>query len=116
MAYIDWPAGLPEPRVGTFSESGIAPYSDDKAEVGASRRRKRFTRTLAKFTFDLVLDGAQKALLASFRDIATDGAVLPFNWMHPVTGILYEVRMTDPPSIKHVAVDKWTSTIALDEI
>ncbi|ADJ24760.1 hypothetical protein Hden_2965 [Hyphomicrobium denitrificans ATCC 51888] len=116
MANIDWPAGLPEPRVGTFAESCVSAYADDKAEVGAGRRRKRFTRTLAKFSFDLVLNATQKALLVGFRDAVTDGAVLTFNWVHPSTGSIYEVRFSEPPGTKHVAVGTWTASVSLDEI
>lgn len=116
MADIDWPSGLPEPRAGTLAESCVAAYADDKAEVGASRRRKRFTRALNKFSFDLVLNATQKTLLTSFRDSATDGAVLPFNWVHPVTGTIYEVRFVEPPGVKHVAVEIWTAPISLEEI
>lgn len=115
MAGIDWPLALPEPRSGTLSESRVAAYADDKAEVGASRRRKRFTRTLRRVNFDLVLIGIEKALLETFRDSTTDGGAFAFNWQHP-DGSIYEMRFADLPTTRHVARDIWTSSIALEEV
>lgn len=116
MATIDYPVSLPPPRDGQFAESILETKVSDQGEVGAPRRRNRFTRSLARFSFQLVLTGAQRATLVDFYEVTLVRGVEVFNWAHPTTLQAYEMAMTSHPSIKHLTADIWTADVELEEI
>lgn len=118
MATIDWPTTLPSPLIGSLREGRIPAYVNDAAQVGAPRRRKRFTRTLKTFAFDLLLNDTTVAYLRTFIDTTTDGGVDEFNWTHPVTAVEYEVRFAGDglPEIKERTKAIYDVTIELEEI
>jgi hypothetical protein len=117
VASIDWPSSLPAGRQGSFSDGRTAAWAeDDKQEVGAARRRKRFTRTLRTFSFDLVLTDTQWATLETFVDDTTNGGVEAFNWTHPRTAVIYETRFSEVPTAKHNSGTLWTVSVSLMEI
>lgn len=117
MAAIDWPGSLPLPEAGALQEAYVAPFVDDQAQVGASRRRKRFTRSLRSFSITLFLDADQREILEAFVETGTDGGTQIFNWTHPTKGTVYEVRFgSGLPSISHVQVKYWRATFQLDEV
>ena len=117
MAAIDWPSALPPPSEGALQETYVPPFVDDDAQVGASRRRKRFTRTLSSFTMTLFLTTEEKAALKTFIETTTDAGTNIFNWMHPTEGTIYEVKFgKDLPSFSHSKVGFWNASVALDEV
>ncbi len=117
MATIDWPTGLPKARVGSIKDGYTPSYVSDEAQVGAPRRRKRYTRTLKKFSFKIRMTNAEAATLRTFIETTTSGGVLEFNWTHDVTGTTYEVRFPDNlPQLTEFTKGVWDSTIEIEEI
>lgn len=116
MADIDYPTSLPAPMGGTLEEGSVDPWVQDQGEVGAPRRRKRFTRTLHQFPFKLRLTDAQKAALLAFYDDTLDDGVEIFNWTHPTTAVVYEVRFSSRPRPRHFTADLWDVDVALEEV
>ena len=116
MAAIDYPTSLPNPRGGEFDEGGIETKVRDESDVGAPRRRNRFTRSLGRWRFRIDLDGTQRAALLTFYETTLDRGVEAFNWTHPTTGTSYEVEMVSRPSITHVSADYWQAGVDLQEI
>ncbi|MGV8830347.1 MAG: hypothetical protein ACOH2N_00085 [Devosia sp.] len=116
MADIDFPSSLPCMLSGTLEETTTEPWVSDQGEVGAPRRRKRFTRALRGFSFSMRLDNADKDALLAFYDEILDDGVKPFNWTHPWTAAIYEVRFTGRPSIQHRYNRYWSIEIALEQI
>lgn len=118
MADIDYPAGLPNPTGGSFTESETAPWVEDRGEVGSPRRRARFTRALESFSFSLRLSNAQKEALAAFYRVALANGVEAFNWTHPTTAEVYEVQFAQKPRPTHLAgsVDLWDVDVSLVQI
>lgn len=120
----DWPlASLPAtPLDGSFSETPIPAYIDDPSDVGAPRRRARFTRTLRQFSFGYMLTTAQKNALEAFFYTTLDGGVSSFNWTHPDTAVVYSVRFArDGMKISHrtgadSVGDYWNADIKIEEI
>jgi len=116
MATIDWPSGLDAALVGTLVEDRVANYANDKATVGAPKRRARFTRTLKAWKFTIRLDATTYTTLNTFIDTTSNGGVTSFDWTHPVTAVEYEVRFAELPSIKNVSQDIWDAAISIEQI
>tara|TARA_R110000851_G_C13102466_1_gene568880 strand:- start:15566 stop:15913 length:348 start_codon:yes stop_codon:yes gene_type:complete len=115
MADIDFPS-LPSPVGGQFSEGFLETKVQDQGEVGSPRQRNRFTRGLARFSFQMLLTGAQRSALAAFYDVTLVRGVNRFNWTHPTTAVVYEAIMPSRPSIKHMTADLWTADVEIEEV
>lgn len=116
MASVDFPSDLPLPRVGTFTDSLLETKVQDAGEVGAPRRRNRFTRALERFSFSLLLTDAQKAALYEFYATDLVRGVEACNWTHPVTSVVYEVVLPARPKATHVTRNLWAVELVLEEI
>ena len=119
-----WPlASLPDaPLDGSFSQTPVPSFVDDRPDIGAARRRARFTRTLRRFAFRYLVTTAQKDALDTFYYTTTSGGVASFDWDHPDTGETLSVRFTaDGYQISHRTAaeqwgDLWDANIALEEV
>lgn len=116
MSTIDWPTSLPNGNDGSLDEGFIEPWVNDDASVGAPRRRARFTRMLKTFSFTMELTDDQAATLRTFVNTTSENGVLDFNWTHPVTAVVYEVRFSRMPSIRHVTYNHWSASVETEEI
>jgi hypothetical protein len=116
MTAIDYPSTLPLPLAGEFSESALETKVQDAGEVGAARRRNRFTRLLRRWKFSLNLTEAEKASLYTFYDTTLERGVESFNWAHPTTSVSYEVIMAGRPEADHFDGERWILKIDLEEI
>jgi len=117
MADIDYPtASLPCMISGTFVENATDPWVQDQGEVGAFRRRKRFTRSLRTFSYSMRLTSEQRTALIEFYEATLDDGVLEFNWTHPWAGLEYEVRFAGRPALDHRYAGKWQVEVALEQI
>lgn len=115
MATINWP-DLPGPRVNTFRDSATDPWVSDSGEVGAARRRKRFTRALGRWTFSVLLTESQALTLLSFYKQDLDEGVLEFNWQNPLTGVTHEVRFAKRPEFQEMDGAVYEVPIEIEEI
>lgn len=116
MADFDFPSTLPGPLVGTLEEAATDPWIQDSSEVGAPRRRARFTRVLRRFTFQMRLTSAQKEVLLTFYDAELTFGISTLNWVHPETLVAYEVRFSGRPAPKHMTIGVWDVDVALEEV
>ena len=116
MAVIDYPTTLPCPVSGSMDSGKSDPWVDDAGEVGAARRRKRFTRQLGNWSFTLYLTKTQADALETFYDTTLDAGVSEFNWTHPFTAVTHEVRFSGRPRIKHLFNSRYSADVTFDEI
>lgn len=117
MSAIDWPTTLPKPLVGTLQESFYPNSVSDQRQVGAARRRARQTGTKRTFSFSLRMSNTQAGYLRTFIFTTTGGGVSDFNWTHPVTLTVYEVRFANlPVDITQHTHGAWDAVISLEEI
>ena len=116
MAAIDWPAALPVALLGSLTEGSLPSYVSDNAETGMPRRRRRFTRTLKTFSFELILTNSQAATLRTFIDTTSAGGAAEFNWTHPVTAVVYETRFAELPRLTQQTIGAWRVGVSLEEI
>jgi hypothetical protein len=111
-----YPPSLPKPEQGSFSESRLKTWVEDVPEVGAPRRRARFSRALGKWSFSLLLTGAEKETLLDFYKTTLGNGVDSFEWTHFTTGVVYIVEFTDFPIVRHNQEDIWNVDVELTEI
>lgn len=116
MTDIVYPASIPAARDGEFSEDFLETKVEDAGEVGAPRRRNRFTRGLNRFSFKIVATAAQKAWLHEFYEITLERGVRSFLWTHTRTGQVYEVVMPSRPKAAEISGDIWRIEIEMAEI
>lgn len=116
MASIDYLATLPDPLSGSFRYNATDPWVSDSSEVGAPRRRARFTRVLHRWTYDLVLTNSQKDALITFYETTLSNGVSEFNWTDPDTDTVYEARFAQRPDISHVDAAVWRASVQIEEI
>lgn len=87
-----WPDHWPKPYREGFESNSVSPWVEDRAEVGAPRRRKRFTRSLEKFSFQMRVSTAIWQEMKNFYNNTLDGGVLSFEWTDPTTTSVYTVQ------------------------
>lgn len=111
-----WPASLPGILDGTLNVTASRTWVDDHAEVGAVRRRARFTRALERFSFLLRVSSAELSVLDTFFQTTLSNGVASFSWTHPQTGGSITVRFEDVPTKDDVTGGIWDVAIVLVEI
>lgn len=116
MAEIDAPSFLECLAPGELDDGIVETKVQDQSEVGAGRRRNRFTRTLKVFSFGRNITNAQKEALEAFYETTLDRGVEAFNWTHPYSDVAYEVVFPRRPSIKHLMRGYWRIEVELEEI
>lgn len=116
MAEYVYPISLPGPAIDTFRDGATDPWVGDAGEVGAARRRKRFTRALGRWEYTLILRKSQLDLLLSFYREDLDDGVEAFEWEHPADGTLHEVRFTKRPEVQQSGGVVWQVVIEIEEI
>lgn len=116
MTSIVFPASLPCPEQGSRVDEKIDPWVSDNVEVGASRRRKRYTRSIHRFSFTLRLKSDQVAVLNAFYVDDLDDGIEAFKWTHPSTAKVYNVRFDGAPKLQHLFKNMHKATLALTEI
>ena len=122
MATDSWPSSLPDcPELG-FQENHIPAYVEDGAQVGAPRRRARWTRTLRTFSVNYpILTRTQVEALETFWSTTLSEGAKEFNWTHPrkPTGggmTTVEVRFVQYPTITQVTSNLYAAAVELQEI
>lgn len=113
---IIFPESLPKPLADGFSEGASDPWVEDRSEVGAPRRRARFTRALAQFTFSLTLNDADLEVLKTFYNQTISFGVESFIWEHPTTNETFMVRFSQRFGVSKVSPNRNIISISLDEI
>ena len=116
MAAIDFPTTLTAPTEGDFKENYLETRVMDQGQVGSPRSRNRFTRGLERFSFSMNLTDAQKAILDTFYITTLSRGVEIFNWTHPTTAVVYEVKFSVRPKPTHISFDHWNVSVEIGEV
>ena len=111
-----FPATLPQPLLASLQVGKIDPWVEDTPEVGAARRRVRFTRAIKTYDFPLRINDAQRAILEAFYDTTLVFGVAAFTWTDPRDGGAVMVRFRQYPRETNVGNDIWDVAISLTEI
>lgn len=96
---IVWPAGLPQAPDLSWSESKLENVVETETDGGPKKRRRRYTRAVEKLSLPLTLTEAQVATLKTFHTTTLADGILPFEMVHPRTGLTHEFTWTSPWSV-----------------
>ena len=111
-----WPPSLPQrPLVQGYSERAPETVIRTQTEAGPPKLRRRFTAGVRRFEMQLRLTSAQMDTLESFFDATVQGGALPFDWVHPRTGVITSFRFAEPPTYTPAAGGQlWTAALSLE--
>jgi len=101
VADIVWPAGLPQaPLVRSLSETFPALALRTEMETGPAKMRRRATAVPRSFDIELSLTRNQVALFDQFYTDSIKLGSIPFEWKHPRTGAVCDMRITSTPNAR----------------
>ncbi|MBK8909231.1 MAG: hypothetical protein IPM60_15525 [Rhodospirillales bacterium] len=111
-----WPYSLPQrPLAQGFNEQARETAIRTQMEAGPPKVRRRFTAGIRTMGMQLRLTADQVATLDAFYDTTVAGGTLPFDWVHPRTGVAATYRFVEPPFYQPVARGRvWTGTLKLE--
>lgn len=112
---IVFPANLPCPTPGSFSEGEVDTNVSDDNDMGLSSTRATTTKAFRTFGWSAIMTEAQRQEILEFYD-TTLGRVKPFAWVHPWSGEQMQVRLGSRPTADHFSVGYWTISINMVEI
>lgn len=86
-------------------------------EDGTVKTRLRYTRNRKTFslTWSSMSEG-DKILLENFYLNTTRSGCLSFNWEHPLSHTVFQVRFTEPPTFNLSTINLWQTSISLQEV
>lgn len=95
---VPWPVTLQSlVNEQSFSEETGETVIRTNTDVGPIKSRRRFSRSVDKFSVSINLTTAQYSDLKYFYSTTVNAGVTRFEFNHPVTGVLSEWRFTAPP-------------------
>ncbi|MGE4193071.1 MAG: hypothetical protein AB7E51_06760 [Pseudodesulfovibrio sp.] len=115
-----WPAGLPDsPMVNAYDETWPDMTHRDSPDNGIDMVRGNVTNAAWPLTVPLFMTKDQLALLQTFIYSTLDKGRLRFNWTHPRTGEIVDLRLV--PSGDGMVKPKpegsglyWTATLQME--
>lgn len=92
-----WPGTLPQ----YVQESGYREEIQDQTvesamDTGPAKIRRRFTKSLRKFTISMQMTAAQVTTFETFWQTTVAGGSLSFDWVHPRTRAAATMRFRNP--------------------
>jgi len=86
-------------------------------EAGYEKTRLRFTRARRnwKIEYKSMLN-SDKEILYDFERQARNGVIDTFNWTHPTSGTVYNVRFWGRPTYINVVLTFWDVELYLQEV
>lgn len=119
----DWiDEGLPVNfALSSADVDGVPVYVDDPVDVGAPRRRARFTRQLRRWPAIVIpwCDRADKAAVLAFHDTTLSKGAISFTFPvylldGDVGGASVSVRFTGRPKPTAITADDWTVSFGIE--
>jgi hypothetical protein len=92
-----WPSTLEQ----KLNESGFTigfpvSYIESETEIGPKKRRRRTTQTYEQLSCSIIIEKSLYDTFKTFYDVTLSGGVLPFEFNHPISGVLTQYRMGAP--------------------
>lgn len=96
-----WPSGLQQllNEQGFGYQTGVTTIRST-TDIGPAKVRRTSTKPVDTLTSTINVTTAQAAILDNFYDLTLNGGARSFNFVHPLTGVLREMRFTEPPAYR----------------
>ena len=92
-----FPTSLPQfVQEGGYSEQIQDQTIESQMDTGPAKIRRRFTKSLRRFSMQLMLTQAQVSTFEAFWQDDCKGGSLPFTWVHPRTRAAATMRFRNP--------------------
>jgi hypothetical protein len=92
-----WPTTLPQyVQEGAYSETIQDQTIESQMDSGPAKIRRRFTKSIRKFSISLMMTSAQVDTFETFWQSTVKGGSLPFDWVHPRTRASATLRFRNP--------------------
>ncbi len=109
-----YPATLPAPLLGTFSESPPDNIIRTSMDTGYAKIRRRTTAKARDLSYSLMLTAAQVTTLDTFYVTTTNSGADEFTYSHPRTGASHKARFTAPPQYQNVDKDIYSASVSIE--
>jgi len=117
-----YPATLPQdPLLEGFSDTRQSSVLRSAMDIGAPKRRQRYTAALRSLRWPTILNGTQRATFDTFFITTISNGSVSFTIPDPVDGATITVLFTTPPTwtivsggISTVATRLWKAVYALE--
>lgn len=110
-----WPSGLPQ----KFQQSGFSNSLPDNTiqssmATGPDKARRRDVSAVEPISGSMILDETQYELIVTFYNTTLASGALPFDWVHPVTGIACEMRIVRPPKFTPLSGNFYKASMQME--
>ena len=114
---VAWPVSLQdkvneESFAFNYGETVIRSSND----VGPVKMRRRFTRPVNTLTVSIDLTTAEFTTFSYFYNTSTNGGVSPFEFNHPITGVLTQFRFTGAPAVSSLGGGHFQVAMGWEEL
>lgn len=115
MANINFPETLYRAVSNSFIQGFIDNRIQDDRDAGVFNARVVTTKTNLTFEYSIVINQEQVEVLKHFYKVTTEGVKI-FNWIHPISGDIYEAVFDVPPTVTTNVSDSQTVNIAITTV
>jgi hypothetical protein len=111
---IVWPPTVPQAPDFAWSDSKLENVVETQTDGGPKKRRRRYTRAVEKLSLPITLTQSQVSTLKTFHTTTLKDGILPFEMVHPRTGLTHEFTWTSPWSVSEVSRGLYRINIELE--
>ncbi len=98
MANPTFPTTLPQYVLESGYSETLEPQTvESQMDTGPAKVRRRFTKSIQKFSVQMLLTPAQTDTFLAFWQTTCLGGSIPFDWVHPRTRTALTMRFRNPP-------------------
>lgn len=101
-----YPATLPKPRIDGMTETRGNNIIRTQMDAGAPKQRRRYTKQIDQWQFNIIVDATQMAAFEAFFDTQLQDGQFSFDWTHPRLGTTVTARFVQPPSYTFLGNNK----------
>lgn len=110
-----WPAGLPQKlQQSGFSNTLPENVIRSQMDTGPDKARRRDVSAPEPVSGSIIVDESQYDILVGFFNTTIAGGALPFDWVHPITGVAAEIRLVGPPQITARSGDYYNVQLSME--
>lgn len=93
-----WPSSIQSLLHESYNEQDIPRIVKSATETGPVKTRVSFTKRRKKVSASILCSLTDYETFSNFFDITLAGGALPFDFKHPITGVLTTWLFEEPPS------------------